>query len=243
MTQDSKLFNKNNPNEVRFRGMMQSGQLVDERAQIVQSQVVVHKANASIRNRPTVPLYMHTEEGRPPPWHENILVETGAAIPPGMDTRYMLEDSRYLHEGIRTGAVDIEGESPLKSKSVAIAVNIAAVIVFVACAWVAGGDSGSAATAVPEPEAATQQEERVQHGTMEPEPVTTEAAEPAEAAEAPAEPSPEGEAEGPRQPAAEGPQDPGDSSPERVVPGDNETGLRGPDIYGGGVTEPPAPGP
>ena len=67
--------NKDKSNQIRFRAMMESGQLVDEVADIVQTQVIAPKARASIRNRDAVPLYHHTEEGRPPVWKENLLVE------------------------------------------------------------------------------------------------------------------------------------------------------------------------
>ena len=138
MIQDSKLFGKNKPNRIRFRAMMESGLLVDEEADIVQTQVIAHKARASIRNRNTVPLYLQTEEDRSAVWKENLLVETGLSPPPGMDSRYNLEDARNLHAGIRSGAVEVDQDSPLKSHSVAIMVNVAAVVVFVVCGWLAG---------------------------------------------------------------------------------------------------------
>ena len=132
------VFSTRKPNTIRFRAMMESGLLVDEEADIVQTQVIAHKSRASIRNRNTVPLYHQTEEGRPPVWKENLLVETGLSLPPGMDSRYCLEDSQNLHAGIRSGAVEIDGDNPLKSHGLAIVVNITAVIVFVACAWLSG---------------------------------------------------------------------------------------------------------
>ena len=93
MTQGIRLFATQKPNRIRFRAMMESGLLVDEEADIVQTQVIAHKARASIRNRNTVPLYYQTEEDRTPVWKENLLVETGLSPPPGMDSRYNLEDS------------------------------------------------------------------------------------------------------------------------------------------------------
>ena len=148
--------NKDKSNQTRFRAMMESGQLVDEVADIVQTQVIAPKARASIRNRDAVPLYHHTEEGRPPVWKENLLVETGMSPPPGMDSRYVLEDSLNLWKGIKTGAVEPPGlESALKRGSMAIALNVAAVIVFVVCGWVVSTSTS------PAPEAPTVNEEVV----------------------------------------------------------------------------------
>ena len=126
---------KRKSTRIRFRAMMESGQLLDEVADIVQTQVIARKARASIRNRDAVPLYHHTEEDRPPVWQENLIVETGLSPPPGMDSRYVLEDSLNLWKGIKTGAVELDGESKV---SLAIVANVAAVVVFVACAWLAG---------------------------------------------------------------------------------------------------------
>ena len=53
-------FRPNQNTRIRFRAMMESGQLVDELADIVQTQVIAHKARASIGNRDAVPLYHHT---------------------------------------------------------------------------------------------------------------------------------------------------------------------------------------
>ena len=124
--------------KVRFRAMMESGQLVDEIAEIIQTQVIAHKARASMRNREAVPLYHQTEEGRPPIWQENLLVETGYAQPPGMDSRYVLEDSQNLWKGLKTGAVKIDEDSKLQRNTLAIIANVAAVLVFFSCAWLAG---------------------------------------------------------------------------------------------------------
>ena len=161
-------FRPNQNTRIRFRAMMESGQLVDELADIVQTQVIAHKARASIGNRDAVPLYHHTEENRPPVWRENLIVETGLSRPPGMDSRYVLEDSRNLWTGIRTGAVETDGDSKLNSNSLAIAVNVAAVIVFVVCGWLAGlnvapDDSPVEASKVD----VVAEEERVSHGVVE----------------------------------------------------------------------------
>ena len=132
------LQTKRKPNRIRFRAMMESGEFVDEVADVVQTQVLAHNARASIRNRDAVPLYHHTEENRPPVWTENLIVETGLSPQPGMDSRYVLEDSLNLFKGIRTGSVETEGESKLWKHGTAIAVNVAAVVVFVACTWLTG---------------------------------------------------------------------------------------------------------
>ena len=143
-------------NRIRFLAMMESGQLVDEEAEIVQTQVIAHKARASIRNRDAVPLYHQTEEDRPPVWEQNLLIETGLSPPPGMDSRYVLEDAPSLFMGIRLGAVTMDdGLGKLKSNSVAITSVAASVVVFLGCAWLAGlgqgSDSPPATAKVPPP--------------------------------------------------------------------------------------------
>ena len=159
---------KRNPNRVRFRAMMESGSLIDEQAEIIQTQVIAHKARASIRNRDTVPLYHQTEENRSPVWRENILVETGLSPPPGMDSRYNLEDSRNLFAGIRSGAVEIDPDSPVRSHGFAIIANLAAVIVFLACAWLAGINSEPEPSRAAVADAVEQQvEERIVHGPVD----------------------------------------------------------------------------
>ena len=142
---------------IRLRAMMESGQLVDEYADIVQTQVIAHKARASLRNRDTVPLYHHTEENRPPVWRENLIVETGLAPPPGMDSRYVQADSLNLWKGIKTGAVEIDGESKIRANILAITANVAAIMVFIVCGWLAG--LNIAPEAAPVVAAATQQAE------------------------------------------------------------------------------------
>ncbi len=156
-------FSRSKPNRVRFRAMMESGLLIDEEADIVQTQVIAHKARASIRNRNTVPLYHQTEEGRSPVWKENLLVETGLSPLPGMDSRYNLQDSLNLFVGIRSGAVEVEGDSPLKSNGFAIIANVGAVIVFLACAWLAGLSS----QVDPAASVTEQVEGRVSHETVD----------------------------------------------------------------------------
>ena len=131
---------------IRFRAMMESGQLVDEFADIVQTQVIAHGARSSLRNRDAVPLYLHTEENRPPVWKENLIVETGLAPPPGMDTRYVQADSLNLWKGIKTGAVEIDGESKMRTNILVLTANAAAVVVFVVCGWLAGLNIAPAGT-------------------------------------------------------------------------------------------------
>ena len=127
---------KSDSNTVRFRAMMESGVLVDEVAEVVQTQVIAQKARASVRNRDAVPLYNHFEEGRPPVWSENLLVETGISPPPGMDSRYILEDSLNLWKGIKTGSTKLGSTFQLGNKHIAILVNCIAGVVFLACAWI-----------------------------------------------------------------------------------------------------------
>ena len=141
-------------NKVRFRGMMESGQLVDEEAEIVQTQVIAATARASIRNRDTAPLYHHTQEGLPPVWRENILIETGLEQPPGMDSRNVLEDTLALYKGIRTGAIELDIRSMLGTKQLAIVANVVVCLIFFACAWLASFNlQDGATTLVAEPTA------------------------------------------------------------------------------------------
>lgn len=168
---------RDKPNQVRFRAMMESGELIDEQADIVQTQVIAHRARASIRNRDAVPLYMQTEEGRPPVWRENLIVETGYAQPPGSDSRYVLEDSQNLLTGIRSGAVDIDPESKVRANIVQIIANIAGALIFCGALWYAGLSlqAQDAPRAVEESAVveqvganeAEQAEERVIHGFMD----------------------------------------------------------------------------
>ena len=130
--------NQRKADTIRFIAMMESGEMVDERADVVQTQVIAKAARASLRNRDAVPLYHLQEENRPPVWQENVIVETGLVTAPGSDSRYCLEDSQTLWEGFKTGAVEPQGESKLKKNSVVIAMNVAAVLVFVVCGWLAG---------------------------------------------------------------------------------------------------------
>ena len=122
---------------MRLRAMMESGLLVDEEADVIQTQVIAHKARVSIRNRNPVPLYRQTAEGRSPTWAENLLVETGLERPPGQDSRYVLEDSQNLWKGLKNGAVEIDADSKIKSYGIQIVVNVAAVVIFAGCAWLA----------------------------------------------------------------------------------------------------------
>ena len=68
-----------NANRIRFRAMMESGELLDEVADVVQTQVIANKARASIRTRDAVPLYHHTEENQP---GADTSEQVGAPCPP-----------------------------------------------------------------------------------------------------------------------------------------------------------------
>ena len=127
--------------------MMESGHLVDEVADVVQTQVIAHQARASIRNREEVPLYVQTEEDRPPVWMENLLVETGLAEPPGTDSRYVSEDSKNLWKGIKTGAVTLDAESKVRTSLHQAGLLAASILVVLACAWVSGQNIAAKADA------------------------------------------------------------------------------------------------
>ena len=133
---------------VRVRVMMESGQLVDEVADIVQTQVIAHKARLSFRNRDAVPLYEHREENHPPSWRENLQVETGLAPPPGNDSRFILEDSLNLFNGIRTGAVEVDPESKFRANALSFAAVGASVLVLIIAGWVTGTGGGGGPTVV-----------------------------------------------------------------------------------------------
>ena len=144
-------FNRHSDaNSIRFRAMLESGELVDEVADVVQTQVIVKKARASIRTRNTVPLYHQTQEDQTPVWQENLLVETGLSPPPDMDSRYILVDSLDLWKGIKTGTVENELESMLKNNIVAIAANVVAGIAFLAMIWLASVSGAPVQAAVEE---------------------------------------------------------------------------------------------
>ena len=123
--------------DVRFRAMMESGGLVDEMAQIVSTQLILHASRASIRNRAPVPLYHVVGERRQPAWQENLVLETGLSPNPSADSRYCLEDSFNLHKGIRNGSVALRGDGMLQSRAVAIAANVAALLAMIALLWFA----------------------------------------------------------------------------------------------------------
>ena len=127
--------------------MMESGHLVDEVADVVQTQVIAHQARASIRNREEVPLYVQTEEDRPPVCMENLLVETGLAEPPGTDSRYVSEDSKNLWKGIKTGAVTLDAESKVRTSLHQAGLLAVSILVVLACAWVSGQNIAAKADA------------------------------------------------------------------------------------------------
>ena len=93
------LWQKKDANpKIRFRCMMESGELVDEMADVVQNQVLANKASAGITNRLAVGLYYQTQEDAPPQWGEALLVETGVAVSPSDNASYMLQDTpRFFH--------------------------------------------------------------------------------------------------------------------------------------------------
>ena len=158
---------RNTPNSIPFTAMMESGLLVEEDAEVVQTQVVAHGAGASIRNRNAVPEYEHVEEGSNPSWKTNRLIETGLSRPPGMDSRFCLEDSYDLHIGIRNQTVQVGSDSLLRSHSVAIVANVAGVIIFMFCAWVASLNFETNPPAPPQEQAAQVQKGGVQHGPVD----------------------------------------------------------------------------
>ena len=125
---------KQNQDKVRFIAMMESGVLVDETADIVQTQVIAHKAKSSIRNRDAVPVYYQLEEDAPPVWKENAIIETGVSAPPGMESRHVLEDAPNLWMGYQTGTVD-SGRFSLEGKHLGLIALGASVVVFVIMAW------------------------------------------------------------------------------------------------------------
>ena len=142
-----------NDNQVRFRGMMQSGVLVDEVAEVVQTQVIAHAARASIQNRETVPLYRQMAEDELPVWDENLLVETGLEQPPGMSGEYGLEHSHNLWKGINSKAVELNPESQSMVHRLQILANVVAGVAFLGLVWLSSLNVSSDNAAVEEPEA------------------------------------------------------------------------------------------
>ena len=119
----------------RFLAMMESGRLVDEVADIYQTQVIAQKSHASIRNRDPVPLYHQEAEDTDPVWQENVLVETGLETEPGMDSRHVLEDEKNLWDGFRSATLNVDGLNLTRKHMGLIALG-ASVVVFLLLAWV-----------------------------------------------------------------------------------------------------------
>ena len=136
-------------NKVRFVALMESGVLVDEQADVIQTQVIAHQARASIRNRDAVPLYHQRAEGHPPVWRENVLLETGLARPPTHDTRYVQQDSGNLWRGIRSGALAVEDPMRLSDKHILIVAYLGAIAFMLTCAWFAGIQNADAPVVAP----------------------------------------------------------------------------------------------
>ena len=114
-----RLLSSNRRETVRVRMMMESGELVDERGVIIQNQVILQKAEAAFRMRPTVPLYAQTGEDQLGVWQENILVETGEAEQPGSSSVHNLQDMQDLHIGVRGGTLSPLGGFSLANKHLA----------------------------------------------------------------------------------------------------------------------------
>ena len=125
---------KQNPNKVRFIAMMESGVLIDEIADVVQTQVIAQKAKASIRNRDAVPIYHQLEEDAPPVWKENAIVESGLANPPGTESRHVIDDSHNLWMGYQTGTVDSGGWN-LEARHLGIIALGVSVLIFMIFGW------------------------------------------------------------------------------------------------------------
>ena len=126
---------KQNQSKVRFVAMMESGVLIDETADVVQTQVIAQKARASIRNRDAVPIYYQLEEDAPPVWKENAIIETGLAQPPGTQSRHVIEDSHNLWMGYETGTVDSGTGWNLETKHVGLIALGVSVLLFISFAW------------------------------------------------------------------------------------------------------------
>ena len=126
---------KQNQSKVRFVAMMESGVLIDETADVVQTQVIAQKARASIRNRDAVPIYYQLEGDAPPVWKENAIIETGLAQPPGTQSRHVIEDSHNLWMGYETGTVDSGTGWNLETKHVGLIALGVSVLLFLLFAW------------------------------------------------------------------------------------------------------------
>ena len=158
---------KKDGDKVRFRAIMQSGLFVDEMADVVQTQVIAQKARASINNRKTVPFFDLTGEWQYPAFRESGIVETGLAPPPGSDSMYTLVHSKNLHEGIRSGAVEVDPEKDTKTHRRALMALAVSAIIFIACAWVSGLSSRPSTPAAAVVQEVQETGERVSYGTVE----------------------------------------------------------------------------
>ena len=123
------LWQKKDTNpKIRFRCMMESGDLVDEMADVVQNQVLAKKASASITNRLAVGLYYQTQEDAPPQWSEALLVETGIAVSPSDNASYMLQDTPRFFHGLRSGAVEIVKAWYLSATPLTVLFNVLGIV-------------------------------------------------------------------------------------------------------------------
>ena len=124
-------------NRVRFVAMPESGDLIDEVAEVTQTQVNAPKSRASVRTRKPVPLYHLVRDRRPPVWQANIYAESGLGVRPTRDSQYCVDDADDLVDGIRTGAVEVDKDSPVESNKVAIIALAISAAIFVLCGLVA----------------------------------------------------------------------------------------------------------
>ena len=139
------LKSKQQKHNVRLLAAMEAGELIDERALIYQTQVGAHEAGISIRNREPVGLYHLVRERTPLVHVDEVVVETGLAIPMGYDTRYINKDSQSLWYAVFKKTTDMASTWSLTNNHLALAINIAAFFIFLAFAWASGGPAGGEA--------------------------------------------------------------------------------------------------
>ena len=131
-------FGQGDKQQLRLIAMMESGQLVDELADVTQTQVNARTAEAAVRNREAAPLYRQTQEGSPPAFYGRAIVETGYERDPDHDSQYVNDDLPVLFEGIRTGAVEAVRDKNMQKNAMVIVTNICGVIALIGLLWLAG---------------------------------------------------------------------------------------------------------
>ena len=130
-------FNRPRADQVRFRTVLESGALVNEIADVIETQIVASESQVSLRHPGEIAFYKVVGEGRLK-YDGSGAMDTGHAPIPGTDSRYCNEDMEDLHKGIKLGTLMLNAPSLLMSNKLTTIHYIAAILVFAVCAWGSG---------------------------------------------------------------------------------------------------------